>query len=1347
VTAAVALACVAFASSAAAANKAPQLAGALPAASATEGAPFVYSFPAFIDPEGGVVTYRASGQPSWLAFDPATRAFRGTPPFTETVAGKYRKYKVKVYATDPLGKAKSKSFTLKVADAASTPPPPPQPPPPATTLTLAKPIPDEFADEDMGYTFLIPAGTFVHSTGGAIAYAFSGLPPGTHEVFGGGAGYGFAFTPRSTDIGSVQVTVTATAAGGLTASDTFTLTIKGVNDAPTTTAQAPIDLQATEDVPFSFVLPDGLFADEENDPLTLSVEGNWNGLEYRFDPATRTLSGVAHDSHWFPVPADLYFVARDPGGLGVSVWLRLGVTAVDDLPVLRQAVPDKYLPSGRSLFYDVRSYFLDPDDQLSFTYTGIPAWVFQTHPELMGMPGPGDGGVYLIGVTASDGKGHEVSDEFTITVAADNHAPVAPRFEIVGADALVGQPYAFTLPDGAFDDPDSDALTISKTGGASWLAFDPATRAFSGTPPSDDPPYAYANLRATDPGGATADAILRVFIKLDENSLPPLRRVSGRIIAQPNSAVDSDTNDPDSPFASNNLPSEAQSIGFKPALISGYASRDASGTPHTRDQISGDPWDTYRMTLATGEPVTLQISDHLGTPNSPVDLDLFLEDPISGELRAFSIGVGPGEQVVAPYAGEFNIVVNAFSGASNYLLSVGAGGSPAMLGPTLDDRAEFVPGEAIVRYRDARDGSRKGARGGAPRLVPLDPRSMRGLAAKARVPELAAWRDRPIADAALAERFATARAIKLLALEPGVASADPNYLLKPLAEPDDPLYPQQWHLRQINLPRAWDLTRGGPEVIVAVVDTGVVLAHPDLAPNLVAGYDFISSAARARDGDGIDPNPDDPGDGALLGDSSFHGTHVAGTIAAATDNGIGVAGVAGGSRIMPVRALGKGGGTSYDVIQAVRFAAGLSNDSGTVPARRADVINLSLGGGGFSSAENEVYAEVRASGTIVVAAAGNESSELPSYPASYDGVISVSAVDQRRELARYSNRGPRVDLAAPGGDVAADADHDGYPDGVLSTLAVSGPSGPQPTYNYYNGTSMAAPHVAGVVALMRSVLPTLSPEQFELELQGGALTDDLGGDGATVRNDRFGYGLINAAKAVARAQEIANTPSPPSIVVVEPQSLWLPFGVAEGQVTVRRLNGGTSRITAVTTSHAALSVAPFGVDASGFGSYRVSVDRASLTQGRYLMSIDFDTDGAGRTRAWVEVEVAPPVTLQFDNGLHYVLLVDPNTYAAVAQASVTAIDGIYDYEISAPAGTYYLVLGTDHDSDLYICDPGEACGAYPSLSVLGEVVVGDADQTLPDLTTGVQQSVGAQLASPAVQSRTPTGLLRRPPAE
>ncbi|MEM6988067.1 MAG: S8 family serine peptidase, partial [Pseudomonadota bacterium] len=495
----------------------------------------------------------------------------------------------------------------------------------------------------------------------------------------------------------------------------------------------------------------------------------------------------------------------------------------------------------------------------------------------------------------------------------------------------------------------------------------------------------------------------------------------------------------------------------------------------------------------------------------------------------------------------------------------------------------------------------------------------------------------------------------------------------------------------------------------------------DLGPNLVAGFDFISDPANAADGDGIDTNPSDPGD-QIAGprSSSWHGTHVAGTVAAVTNNNLGMAGVAWDARVMPLRVLGRRGGSSFDILEAVKFAAGLPNVSGQVQARRADIINLSLGGGGFSQAAADVYARVAAEGVIVIAAAGNENSSVSQYPASYANVVSVSAVDFQGNRAPYSSFGVNVDIAAPGGDIRSDRNNDGYADGVLSATVDESTGTPRASLKFENGTSMAAPHVAGIAALMKAVNAQLNHQSFENLLITGALTDEAGPAG---RDDTYGYGIVNALKAVQAASNLGTgggTP-PPSVPIVSASPTELVFDSGSSTiVTVRNESTVATSLTSVTSDVPWASVEAAAVDGSGLGQYRVNLDRTNLGAGTYVGRVTFNFAGASAVVVGVSATVGA-VSAAGELGPHYVLLLNPETGETVAEVAAPVASGVIPFQLAGvAAGNYYVVAGTDVDNDGFICEDGEACGAYPTINDVELVTVGGASITGLGFTSDIQ---------------------------
>jgi thermitase len=329
--------------------------------------------------------------------------------------------------------------------------------------------------------------------------------------------------------------------------------------------------------------------------------------------------------------------------------------------------------------------------------------------------------------------------------------------------------------------------------------------------------------------------------------------------------------------------------------------------------------------------------------------------------------------------------------------------------------------------------------------------------------------------------------------DPTVEYAQPNYRYYALAPPNDPSFGNQWSHAKMNSTAAWDITTGSSDVTIAIVDTGIDPGHPDLAAKLVAGYDFVESDSSPKDWNG-------------------HGTHVAGIAAAATNNGIGVAGMDWQARIMPVRVLDDAGdGWASDITEGISWA----HDHG------ANVLNLSLGGTGRFQPMQDAITDAYEDGSLIVAAMGNcrdddppdcPEANLTMYPAAYDNVMAVAATNLFDNYASFSQYGPHCDIAAPGGSPGIYSTMPFYPVYMTTYL------GYDEEYDYVQGTSQATPHVAGLAALVWALAPTLTPAQVQSVIEDTAV--DRGPPGW---DSTYGHGRIDALAAL---QAVCPPPEP-----------------------------------------------------------------------------------------------------------------------------------------------------------------------------------------------------------------------------
>ncbi len=588
---------------------------------------------------------------------------------------------------------------------------------------------------------------------------------------------------------------------------------------------------------------------------------------------------------------------------------------------------------------------------------------------------------------------------------------------------------------------------------------------------------------------------------------------------------------------------------------------------------------------------------------------------------------------------------------------------------------QIVPGEAVVWFAD---GVAPGD--GLSRLKEANGEDLR-------IEELLTAKGPALIAGGPVDQEGTREWIEMLSSQPVVKLAEVNSIQSVSEVPgsaasNDPVTSRySWSLDLIRTFGAWNHTRGSDTVVVAVVDSGVGLdgsMHPDLEGQILPGWDFV----------------DDDEDSTDVTGGKYHGTHVAGTIAARANNGMGVAGIAPLVRVLPVRVLGaSGAGSSWDVATGIRWAAGLEVSGVPSNPNPARIINLSLGSPNPSVLIEDAIADATEAGVLVIAAAGNAQTSVD-YPAAFSDVLAVSAVGPMAELAWYSNYGNQVELTAPGGS-------GDYPDNEVWSTTYSRADA-SPTYEGWPGTSMACPHVSAVAALCLSVNPDLSPAQLRSVLQSTAV--DLGTGG---RDNDYGFGLVDAQAAVERSLELASASpaSRPEQLAARTTHLRLTSSMTSETLRYTNTGDGSTQLTTVRTF-----ALVDGVRAADPDWLSASIDQSTATgtsDALVIVSVNPALAGSGLRQGLVEVTgehgvVTTPVLYLTetipDLGTVTVYAYDAYTDELVGSAT-TSRSKNYDFTIEGlPGGSYFLFALVDRNGDRDLDRADEWFGFYPSLA-------------------------------------------------
>lgn len=842
-------------------------------------------------------------------------------------------------------------------------------------------------------------------------------------------------------------------------------------------------------------------------------------------------------------------------------------------------------------------------------------------------------------------------------------------------------------------------------------------------------------------------------------------RLSGNLTVADFMRVDGDTNDTFQMEVSNNDLTQSQPVP-NPVLIKGFVAAFPTGDENERFRSRSDPFDGYRIRGFAGQVIYADIADAMPGTND-INLDLILYDVTVQAPVAYSNSVSSNFEVLTiPYDGTFDMIVQARLGDSLYTLSLTTeqptilSAQPLISEMMLDqlqvlEQPESDLGRSLLSDIEASPAAKSESKSmklnlGGQNITDVISSNTRIAAEK--ISALATSKIEQLPFPSLSYKstnpdsaLSLLQIINAANIEEGREAFAPAFAGK-LHQfvPGDPTPQRQlnWNLYDIGWSDAEDLLASvsfQKRPVIAILDSGFFPSHPDLRKNLVDQRDFVpasrfipgASFYDVGDGDGFDAEAEEratPG-----GDPQchhFHGTTVA-TVAAASEFDGGMIGVAPEANVIGIRVGNAAAPPPFcrqivgEIDQAILYAARLPNASNELPAVKADVINMSFGAQP-SPAVQDAINRAAAEGVIIVASAGNEGRVQTNYPAAYDNVISVGATNLLQQLTQYSTRGTHVDITAPGGDVANNFDGYGPSDGVPAGNATQRGFGGGffESYTLVEGTSFSAPTVAGGIAIMKAIAPSLTQSDFEALLANGQLTTDIAAPGYDIET---GFGLMSLPKMIQAALEFSgnSSGSNPEIIVSSPSQMT--FGTALSEVTIElaQITGSSTSITGIQYTDGLsneggsrwIELTSQSTDSDGIGTYTFMVDRVAAGDGASSGAVLFEKSDGSIVRVPVSltnsVEVGQPET-----GTVFFFVDRLNTngqFEEVEQFYVSggATGGSVSLSIDQlPAGDYRILFGTDMDSDDSVCDTGELCGGLPfSNDISADTIRVDADQS------------------------------------